>query len=52
MKTKKEVEEMMDEYACDGKNFTGMNYKDGINDALRWVLGEMSDKELLTGDED
>ena len=53
MKTDNKVQEMIDALAdADMKNLRGMTYKQGIEDALRWVLGEMSDNSLLTGDED
>lgn len=33
MKTEKEVEEMINQHGCEGKDFSGMSYKDGINGA-------------------
>jgi len=51
MKTENEVEEMIGQFADKGVNFHGMSYKEGVETALRWVLGEMSDNEFLTGDE-
>jgi len=53
MKTDNEVEEMIKSVAArDMQALRGVTYKQGIEDALRWFLGEISDNGLLTGDED
>lgn len=52
MKTEDEVDKMKDEiYKAQAPHFT-YQYKQGIQDALDWLTGDLSDNELLTGDED
>jgi len=53
MKTDSEVEEMIKSVSArDMQALSGVTYNQGVEDALRWFLGEISDNSLLTGDED
>jgi len=51
MKTDREAEEMLCAIPQE-MTFGNDSYQEGVQDALRWFLGELSDNELLTGDED
>ena len=50
MRNEDEVETMIDEQ-CTALEFDGISYRDGVRDALKWVLEKISDNELLTGEE-
>jgi hypothetical protein len=49
MKTDNEVEEMLDkaEYSKELTKLFGQTYQEGVQDAMRWFLGDMTDEELL-----
>jgi hypothetical protein len=47
MKSKDEIEEMLDRIDSQAPTkFPGMTYEGGLEEALRWVLGEIEDDEL------
>ena len=56
MKTQKQIEDMLMQIGCEqeeiNSKLSGMSYADGLQDALRWCNGELSDSALLTGEED
>lgn len=49
MKTNNEVEEMLDKVECSPElpKLFGSSYQEGVQDTLRWFLGELEDFELL-----
>ena len=46
MKTKQEIERSLANIEELTSSYTGMTYKDGLEEALLWVLGEISDEEF------
>lgn len=56
MKTEIQVEDMLNQIGFDqseiDSKLSGMSYADGLQEALRWVNGELSDSALLTGEDD
>jgi len=49
MKTENEVEEMLGkaESSKELPKIFGQTYQEGVQDAMRWFLGDMTDEELL-----
>jgi hypothetical protein len=47
MKTKEEIEKVLSKMPSTGTTkFSGMTYEQGIEEALLWALGEMSNDEF------
>ena len=47
MRSKKEIEKAMDILLSERKTpLSGMTYEQGVDDALSWVLEELSDEEF------
>ncbi len=46
MKTKKEIEEILEQIPPEGTKYHSMTYEQGIDEALRWVLEEIPDDEF------
>jgi len=49
MKTDNEVETMLDNVECSKElpKLFGQTYQEGVQDTMRWFLGDMTDEELL-----
>lgn len=46
MKTTEQIETVLNRLPGDGKTrFSGMTYEQGIEEALRWVLGELEEED-------
>jgi len=45
MKTTDEIEVVLSRLPAEGTRFSGMTYEEGIEEALRWVLGELDDED-------
>lgn len=48
MKTKAEIERLMKYTDFYTRNFPGMTYEQGVEDALNWVLGEIDDEDFMS----
>lgn len=46
MKTKQEIEELLNKFDDQNNSYPGMTYEQGIVEALQWVIGEISDDEF------
>ena len=47
MRAKDEIENVLDRLPTGGSTrYSGMSYEEGIDEALRWVLEEISDEEF------
>ncbi len=44
--TEHEIEEQIDEALNNPEKFSGMTYAEGVEDALRWVLGLKPEKPM------
>jgi hypothetical protein len=44
--TDKEIENIMNEAIANNGKFDGMTYEEGVEAALRWVLGEMEESPM------
>ena len=46
MKTKQEIEKLLENFDSQRSQYPGMTYEQGIEEALQWVLGEITDDEF------
>ena len=47
MKNEQEIKEVLDKVdTTSGTKFSSMTYEQGVEEALSWVLGEISDEEF------
>lgn len=49
MKTAEQIEKALRRVIAGGTQYPGMSYEEGIEEALRWVLGEVEDDEFVYG---
>lgn len=48
MKSQKDIQKVLDEIvAYDKSKYPGQTYEQGIEYALQWVVGEVSDKDFV-----
>lgn len=45
MKTDEQIERALRNVCTEGTQYAGMTYEEGIEEALRWVLGEIDEFE-------
>ena len=48
-KTESEITEAANKVDTDETNYPAMSYENGVEEALMWVLGEVSDEEFEYG---
>lgn len=46
MKTAEQIERALRNVPTEGTEYAGMTYEQGVEEALQWVLGEISDDEF------
>ena len=46
MKRKDEIEKFLDKFDATTNKYPGMSYEEGVEEALRWVIGEVSDEDF------
>jgi len=46
VKTEKEIEKVLAAFDSQKSQYPGMTYEQGIEEALQWVLGEITDEEF------
>jgi len=46
MKSKEEINNVLSKVDTEGTKFPAMTYEGGVEEALRWVLEEISDEEF------
>ena len=46
MKTKEEIDAVLYKINSDCTKYPGMNYEQGLEEALMWVLGDIPDEEF------
>ena len=49
MKTDKQIEDALERLEACPNTYNGMTYKDGISEALNWLLENISDEEFEFG---
>lgn len=50
MRTQAQIEKVIDKFDSQEDNFSGMTYEQGIEEALLWVLEEISNEEFHPAD--
>ena len=53
MKTKQEIEKLLQDFDSQKSQYPGMTYEQGIEEALSWVIGDIEDDEFtpMLGDD-
>lgn len=49
VKSEKEIDEALGRVDTAKNNYPGMTYENGVEEALQWALGEISDEEFEFG---